>query len=89
MATVYSGMTVEFLKSHLSTTVNLSAAIGNYMGNSYNSVPYCVALDGLRSWVTTLEDMEINKATILNMLQMAAEDRPSLVLIPRSMGGIM
>lgn len=83
MATVYSGMTVEFLKSHLSSTVNITSPLG-YMHGTFNSVPYHIALDGLRSWVTTLDDMEINTTTILNMLQIVPQDRPSLVA-PRSM----
>ena len=87
MATVYSGMTVEFLKSQLAIRTLPSPAPVDYVHGAYQSVPYCEALDGLRSWVTTLEDMEINKAVILKMLQAAPEDRPSLVLIPREMDG--
>ena len=85
MTTVYSGLTVESFKSYLAR--HRSAAV-DYVPSAYQSVPYCEALDSLRSWVTALEDMEINKATILKMLQEAPEDWPSLVLIPREMDGI-
>jgi hypothetical protein len=37
--------------------------------------------------VTTLKDIEINKATILKMLQAVPEDRPSLALMPREADG--
>jgi hypothetical protein len=65
MVTVYSGLTVESLKTH----------IGELDKPSY----YHTRLDRVRPWIYNLDGMKVSNKIILNMLEERPEDRPSLV----------
>jgi serine/threonine protein kinase len=65
MATVFSGLTVESLKTHIQSNIRY-----HYYHNN---------LDRIAPWIYTLDDMEVSNKVILAMLEENPEKRPTLI----------
>jgi serine/threonine protein kinase len=70
LVTVYSGLTIESPKNYIQFENLVTSYEPHFYHNSLNRV---------RSWISTLDDLEVSNKTILNMLQENPEDRPTLV----------